>query len=1113
MFGVLLVASASLTSCKDYDDDIQNNTEQIQKLSSEVSDLTSALNACKTECQAAIQQTVTDLTSQIAAAKAELQKAVDAKADAEAVSKLAERVAELETKLVARVTALETQVGTINKSIEDLQAAVDQKLDKSDFEAFKKAYDEAVATYTVWKGNVNDKLAALEKADEKIKTEFNDSLSARDLAIKDLKQQLEALNNFFGAIEGSDLQQTLKNLEDRLTKEANEKYATLGERVDSVAKVTKATMDKLDATNGRIDELSKDLNENFVTITKLNEDIATLTTLINRKLTSLVLKPAFYYGGIEAVEVPTMQNYQSYTGKNELTLKEVWSTDNAPKVTISSGGVATYHTNPALANLEGYKLDFYGNDPVTRAGIQYVTSTYDTFDALVAANASNYAAGLIKVPFTVNYEAVKKTTDGGKTPMIAFQMTRTEKDGERTVTSDYAMLNITDLKDLILADNATEGKDDHQQQLADDLQHNHIFGQMEGQVVNDLADEGVQPTHEIAYEESLDLKKIVETHYTYTNTAAGTVNADQKMDEGTFDALGLKYEFALIEYTLSGRSKAESEYVTLEDGVVAPVQDELQSAKGHLPIVRVLLKDSEDNVLKIGYIKLKIAGVTEPVQPQTYEGLVQVTCDGAVFNSVTVAAAEEALYTDPRIDMTKEQFEATYQYVASQPAQGGNPILKQNAIIDDKFVEVDDDATVGTVTTDGTNFIWTLPTSVTDTMKVDAAGKNIYPFATYIRYYNRGELNAFVKLIIPAGAMVKPVVTWDMSNKVLARWYKENGKSQDGTAKDLTEIHVNPEVVGQPNAEDLITYDMLNGFLEKKLSFTMNEPFDPKDNVKDFQFKFITKPGVDEWVVYGRSGNSYTLTVSEDGLKLYAKTKNVAKSSNYPEVTENEEIATLSGEHNSIVTYNTKAQEAFLASYDILNKNGHNELAEGETFKAYIGVQAKVCDWQNAGKFTVRFLRPVDLNTTSAEPAVDAVDGGYYVDLKELFETPTDWRDQWKDNYWEYYGITTIEAEVEKAFTDAAQPKEKRTALKTGFENKAQIESLATVGNANVQFEYVAPDADHKFGRVLYTNNNATIGNFHIYVPITVTYDWGYKVSMGYACVDVNFTINNAKRK
>jgi len=47
MFGALIVASGSLTSCKDYDDDIQANTEQIQKLTSEVSSLNAALATCK----------------------------------------------------------------------------------------------------------------------------------------------------------------------------------------------------------------------------------------------------------------------------------------------------------------------------------------------------------------------------------------------------------------------------------------------------------------------------------------------------------------------------------------------------------------------------------------------------------------------------------------------------------------------------------------------------------------------------------------------------------------------------------------------------------------------------------------------------------------------------------------------------------------------------------------------------------------------------------------------------------------------------------------------------------------------------------------------------------
>lgn len=1192
MFGALFVASASLTSCKDYDDDIQANTEQIQKLTSEVSSLNAALATCKSECQAQIQAAVTDYTSKIAAAKADLQAAIDKKADATTVSALAEKVAGLETEYRAKIASLESRLNDIDTAIANLNATLQTKVDKTafdeaiaqlqaalgtkanqsdldaanaiitdiktrvekiegdyltaadklellnkietlatkadvqaeiaklneaingkvstaDFEAFKQAYTEAMASYTTWAGDVNTKLADLKTADEEIATKFGDSLKAQDLAIKDLQVQLQALNNFFGAIGQDDFQTTLNNLKNSLTAEANAKYAALTERIDSVRDVLKATQDDVKATNVRIDTLSSYLNKNFVTITKLNQELATMTTLINRKLTSLVLKPAFYFGGIEAVEVPTLQNYKAYTATKGLTIDETWAAAGNT-VNISMGGVATYHVNPAIADLAGYTLDFYGNDPVTRAGIQYVTPVYNTFEKLIAADSKNFAAGLIHVPFTVDYAKVNATKAEGKTPMIAFQMSKTEKDGSRTVTSDYALLNITDYKNLILADNATTGADDHTQQIAADLQHNHIFGQVAGQVVKDLAPEAILPTHEIEYDGSLDLNKIVETHYTYSNSATGTVTSDQLMDANTFKALGLSYQFDLIPYTLTGRTKAENTYVTLKDGVVTPNKDDVQSAKGHMPLVRVLLKDSKGNVLKVGYIKLKVAGVTEPVASATFTGPKAVTCTGVAFNNVTIAKVEQDLYTDPRIDMTKAEFNATYSLDAA------NGVAKQFVLKNTGFVAAT--APIGTVTTTATNFVWTLSNAITDTMSVDAKGANKYPFVTYVHYTNSGNLNAYVKLTIPAGAIVKPVPTVDNSNKVLARWYLEDGKAQTGTADQLSEIHVNPEVVGQAGADDEIYYDMLNGFLNKEVKFKFPTSTFTSANVTDFQFVFITKPGTTNWIVYGKSGNSYQLKVSADGTKLFATTKTVAANSSYPKVT-NEEIATLSGAHNSIITYNTKAQAQYLAAYDILNKNGHNELADGQTFKAYIGVQAEIddCNWLNAGKFTVRFLRPVDLKTTSAEPAKDAVDGGYYVDLKNLFETPTDWRDQWvnsgANNYWTYYGITSIEADVTKAFTDAAKPVEKRTPLAVGFEAQSQIEALATVANANVQFSYIAPDAKHTFGQLLYTNNNATITDFHIYVPITVTYDWGYKVTMGYARIDVKFTQNNAKRQ
>ena len=1115
MFGALFAASASLTSCKDYDDDIQNNTESIKTLKTDVSNLTSALNTCKTDCQSKIDAAVSNFNSQIDAAKASLNAAIAAKADASTVSALADRVAQLETDEAAQVAALTAQLNTINDAIAGLNTAVAEKLDQSDFNAFKEAYDQAVAAYTVWYGQVNDKLAELKSADEKIATEFGDSISAHRLAITDLKQQIAALEALQGGVTSTEFQSKLDELKSNLTTTMNEKNSKLGARIDSLAKVTKTTLDKIGdledadkATNLRIDTLSSYLNKNYVTITTFNDKVATLTTLIHRELTSLVLKPGYYYGGIEAVEVPMIEKYKSYTVAGALTANEVW-TGNGSETTIDNGGVATYHVNPAIANLEGYSIDFYGNDPITRAGIQYVNSKYPTFDALYAADKNNFKNGLVYVPFTVNHDAVNNTLKAGRTPMIAVQMTKKVAEGDRVVTSDYALLNITKINSLIIADIATAGKNDHVQQTAADLQHNHVFGQGQGQKVADITPENLDATHEVVYEGRLNLDSIIETHYSYTNPNDPTTpSTDLTMDEGTFKALGLKYSYALVDYKLTGRNKSEKDYVTLTqdevsgDYVVKAVKDDKESARGHMPIVRVTLTDAKGNVLKYGYIKLKVAGETAPVTVQTNAGPKKVDCTGITFDEVKLTTAEKALYTDSRIDMTADQFAATYHLDKT------SDVVNQYELKDNKYAAAT--APVGTITVVDGKYSWAIPASYTDTMKVAADGTNLYPISTYVKYTNGGTANAYVKLVVAKGAIVRPIATLDPSNKVAARWYKPNGTDQSGEKAGLTEIHVNPEVVGQPDADDEITYDMLKGFEDQTVKFTFSNAAFTNADVTDYVFGFNYPEEGADWIVTGKTGSTYKLTISSDKMHLFATTvKAVAGAENITD----EEIATLSGVHNRTITYNAKALDKFTAAYDILNKNGHKELNEGETFKVYIGIRSKVCEFQEAGEFTVRFLRPVDLNTTSYDVATDAVDNGSYINLKDLFVTPSDWRDKWLDSYWQYYGVRYVTPDMSRAYTDAALTEAQRVAYKPGFEDVAKIESLAKIGSANVRITYEpTATAEAPYGQLLYVNNNATIKNFHIYVPIVVTYDWGWKEVMGYARLNVNTTVNNAKR-
>ena len=127
LFGALTLAvSTTVTSCKDYDDDIKNLQEQIDKVTS--------TNPVSTEdMKAAISSAIQTLQTQ-------LQTAIDGKADSKAVQDLLKTVEALQTALENKadastiktlgdqITELSKQVnsieGTLNETKKDLEAKV-----------------------------------------------------------------------------------------------------------------------------------------------------------------------------------------------------------------------------------------------------------------------------------------------------------------------------------------------------------------------------------------------------------------------------------------------------------------------------------------------------------------------------------------------------------------------------------------------------------------------------------------------------------------------------------------------------------------------------------------------------------------------------------------------------------------------------------------------------------------------------------------------------------------------------------------------------------------------------------------------------------------------------
>ena len=126
--------TSTVTSCKDYDDDINNLQTQIDAL-------TPKLTALQT-----------DLTNQLNSAKSELQTAIAAKADAKTV-----------TDLAGKVATLETQLGTANDAISKLRTDVNGAL---------KDIATLTGDYKTLRGDLDDEVKAREALEANLKVQL-----------------------------------------------------------------------------------------------------------------------------------------------------------------------------------------------------------------------------------------------------------------------------------------------------------------------------------------------------------------------------------------------------------------------------------------------------------------------------------------------------------------------------------------------------------------------------------------------------------------------------------------------------------------------------------------------------------------------------------------------------------------------------------------------------------------------------------------------------------------------------------------------------------------------------------------------------------------------------
>ena len=990
-----------------------------------------------------------DLETQLTQAKgdfaAQIQTATENKADKSYVD-------DLNAQRIAAETKLQEQIDAVNSALEGLGAGDIQ---------------EAIATLAAVTGRldgVEDKVAAVEK---------------------NLEIQQQALAAF------------LENIQDAGFDNAEELVAAVKDaqgKISSIQSEVSSNGSDIATLKGLMSDAEEALGTLDKTVNGLKGQIDALTVLVDKMLSSLVFAPDFYYGGIEAMEATTID----YTpvllkndspAKNPMATGETWAPATAENH-LTPDVVANYHMNPSYFDVKRIKSMSVVSDDK-----EYIqlgsTRAAASAPSVVDKSWLNSKDGMLSV--TLNLDASKIVSDADHVTVLAVQAHMNDAEGnDTTVTSDYAAIAKSTINNIKIADpklggsSCTAGK------------KFHIYTTAKQAISNNA-------THEIVYNdpEGVDLMELVQMHFTRNNNATETSTDD-------VSKYGMKWEFAESHYTAGSNKTSESAHIYLKnnrviactvdaDGNAQPgTQD--RSSIDRKPMVRVTLVDTTkttNNIVAVGFIKFTI--VDEKAEPEDDKNIefdgkgYDLSCDAFNYTQ-TWAEVENKVLSE--LNMSKAEFEANYTVektaagattcqLYSRNAAGKPSKASEFGTVKEKVDPNNHETTV---------LSWTV-TAAEIYEEVWDAAKSAYKtgvnIETGVRFVSKDATKPDVYVWFHTGVITTPTAALNNSDKIKENWASSNGAIGSG----YDEIHNNVEVYGQTDAQDRFVNDILSTFAGNDITLDIKGSEAFAGDKLDYSFRFIISDAYKTQV--GQSGNKYTMSVSADGQILYAE-YNGSKQS----------VAALATTHvitsaqgiNSVVWYTNNPY-----ALDLLNAASHTDIAK--TVTATVGIFAKNgCDMELPianNTFDIKFLRPLDMEGADKVTFTDAIDGGNKKDIADLVVF-SDWRDQWKEDYIEYYGVTAITAD-----TDGIT-----TTLNGGTLGKTLLSSVSK----NIKFsqEGVGTEGEYggvNFGYLLYENNGQVTDTFQIRVPLTVTYDWG-EIKTSYVDITVLPTkANKAARR
>ena len=1187
LMGAFLFASTSMiTSCKDYDDDINDlkalvnqNASDLQKAQADLDGKITSLKTDLSKVQGDLENLKTEAAKH--ATKDELKAAIDQ---------------EIKDRNAA-IAALEAKIADAYVTKEQLTKLIGGELTG---DLAGKTYKEAVEQIYA---NLESISTDLGKALKSIAS-LEDPKTGWKAVDADLQQQINAINKYLGKYGSTDdtvakqLADLKKELEE-LSKQGYDDTAIKGE--------ISGLRDEMKKINAKVNEISASIN--------------VLNVLIQQRLRSLVFIPDAYYWGIEATSFNYLDAFQYTLAEAAYDKKEARGYEYGNKkyddrvsddalmeagsrldhsAANKEGGRydsiqytsvmdlwANYHLNPSDVIIDQINdvqvIDADKDYVLTRASEAQITtkkdkdgkSIYKIKDGVMSVqldvkNPDKIKSVLKGLQGLIYGEQISPNMPAGTTaatqekPMVTIFATQAYLNGDDSekdtiITSDYATLYADIYSNIRLSHKYSTAKNPVP---FTGVQNAHC-GYCALYANDNIADNDslhlMATVHEAAvfapqdtcnWNETLDLRKLVETHWDNISGVHEVVPAE-KMEE-----YGLTYKFELTGLWIGSNETSESAHAAInpEDGYTfRPQMVEQGTGKqqaygaeqgmqtvGRTPVVRVSLWDKYGKCLDYGYIRILITRkgpdysyleVNYDGNGQSYIDECEFDADGYQVYKTTWYQTEYDLYK--LVGMAREDFENIYE---EEPV-GANDEYTQFIKKDGKWVECEEDEILGTLTntpdltdpethTQSSTLIYELTSDDIQTLYAQWTNKKAEKTFTVERAYKYAPNTtgySDIYVVFTTKVTFKPMpqysATIDWANhKTEKYWYVKNTAEQaDVTKDDVTyELHTNvPAVEDELRADadsltnlfstefrgnDVIIAEMVKSNQEgfKAADWIYTLVFDKSNAGKEFK---------------GNDGKTYVLSVSADGKQLKANIKGNTITQVIAElvlIDESKAGQKDEADYTMVVYKHGKYAEALLNYASHSEFNDKNDAVLNNTLTAIIGVKAvNECQELTLSNktFNVRFLRPIDVINKDAEIEDASTDGMQIINLLDLVEFK-DWRDAWKgDNpggtYYTYYGIKGVfvgDAEVKLADGEALSSID---AVKANLDHKG-MEQLNNITN-QLDFIYSSENG----GQLVYKNVSSTVQTFELQIPIRVEYIWGNVYTT--ATVTVNRTHHNAK--